>query len=183
MARTPWQGRTVAVAGGCVALAGSLVVLLPMAMSKWNAAEQKTIAKLRETAYPFSSHYYSCANWKIHSENGVHDPELWQVYLGQVKGTAGTGCNQVWVYRGWQSVAYYNLPPGDVFTGEAIVNHFDWKQPVRERGTGDVWSQNSTTGVQIAMNPMGTNVELPTAKGQMVDFTLDVASTDGFKLK
>lgn len=183
VARTPWHGRTVAVAGGCIALAGSLVVLLPMAMSKWNASEQKTIAKLRETAYPFGAHYYSCGNWKIHAENGVHDPELWQVYLGQVKGTTGTGCNQVWVYRGWQSVAYYDLPLGDVFTGEAIVNHFDWKQPVRERGTGDIWSQNSTTGVPIAMNPMGTNVELPTANGQMVDFTLDVTSTDGFKLK
>lgn len=183
VARQPWRGRTVAVAVGVISLVGSLVVLLPMTMSKWNAAEQKTVAKLRETAYPFSDSYYTCASWKVHAENGLHDPELWQVYLAQVKGTTGSGCNRVWVYRGWQPVSSFDLPGGDVFTGEAIVNHFDWPQPVHEQGTGDIWSQSSATGGRVAMNPRGTNVDLPTANGQVVDFTLDVAGTDGFKLQ
>lgn len=183
VARPPWQGRTVAVVVGAIALAGSVVVLLPMAISKWNAAEQKTIAKLRETAYPFSDRYYSCANWKIHAENGLHDPELWQVYLAQVKGTSGSACNRVWVYRGWQPVSSFDLPDGDAFTGEAIVNHFDWTNPIHEQGTGDIWSQNSATGARVAMNPMATNIELPTANGQVLQFTLDVAGTGGFRLK
>lgn len=182
VARRPWQGRAVAVVGGAIVLIGSLVILLPMAMSKWNGAEQKTIAKLRETAYPFSAHYYTCANWTIHAENGVHDPELWQVHLAQVKGTYGDGCNRVWVYRGWQPVSNYDLPGGDVFTGEAIVNHFNWPSPVREQGTGEFSSTDSATGASVPMNPMGTNFDLPTANGQVLSFTLDVASTDGFKL-
>lgn len=181
--RRPWQGRNVAVGIGCIALIGSLVVLLPMAESKWNAAEQKTIAKLRETAFPFSASYYTCASWKIHAENGAHDPELWQVYLAQVKGTSGTGCNQVHVYRGWQRVGYYDLPQGDMFTGEIIVNHTNWKEPFRERESSEIWSQVSATGAHQAMNPLGTNVDLPTTNGKVVDFTLDVAGTDGFKLK
>jgi len=54
--------------------------------------------------------------------------------------------------------------------GEAIFNHFNWKEPFREKGPGEVRSQDSATGVHIPMNPLGTNVDLPTAKRKVVDF-------------
>lgn len=183
VARRPWQGRTATVALGWVAVFGSVVVLLPIARSQWHDAEQQTIAKLRETAFPFGDRYYDCASWDIHAENGVQQPELWQVHLGQLKGSDVDGCNRVNVYRGWQFVGAYNLPDGDIFTGDVVINHVGWDTPYETSGSGEVWSKNSTTGLRTPMNPVGTNIDLPTESGRRLNFSLDGAGADRFELR
>ena len=183
VARQPWQGRTVAVSAGWIALLGSVVILLPAAQSQWHDAEQKTVAKLRETAFPFDDRYYHCASWEIHAENGIQQPELWQVHLGRLKGSDVDGCNRVNVYRGWQLVGVYNLPDGDTFTGDVVINHVGWDSPYEASGSGEVWSENSSTGVQVPMNPVATNVDLGTMSGRRLNFSLDGAGSDQFELR
>lgn len=181
--RKPWQGRMVAVSAGWIALLGSVVILLPAAQSQWHDAEQKTVAKLRETAFPFDDRYYHCASWEIHAENGIQQPELWQVHLGRLKGSDVDGCNRVNVYRGWQLVGVYNLPDGDTFTGDVVINHVGWDSPYEASGSGEVWSENSSTGVLVPMNPVATNVDLGTASGRRLNFSLDGAGSDQFELR
>ena len=183
VARTPWQGRMVAVSAGWLVLLGSVAVLLPVAQSQWHDAEQQTIAKLRETPFPFDERYYNCESWEIHAENGIHQPELWQVHLGRLKGSDVDGCNRVNVYRGWQLVGVYNLPDGDTFTGDAVINHVGWDSPYEVSGSGEVWSENSSTGVQMPMNPVATNFDLGTANGRRLNFSLDGAGFDHFELR
>lgn len=183
VARRPWQGRTPAVTTGWIAIFGSLIVLLPVAQSQWHDAEQQTIAKLRETAFPFGEKYYDCASWEIHAENGLQQPELWQVHLGQLKGSTIDGCNRVSVYRGWQLVGVYNLPDNDIFTHDIIINHVGWSQPFEDRGSGEVWSRDGNTGQRVPMNPVGTNIDLLTESGRRLIFSLDGAGSNQFELR
>ena len=183
LARQPWQGRTGAVAIGAVALVGSLAVLLPVAQAQWHDAEQKAVDTLRETAFPFADRYYDCESWEIHAENGIHQPELWQVHLGRLKGSDVDGCNRVNVYRGWQFVGAYNLPDGDTFTGDVVVNEAGWSQPLEMSGSGDVYSTNTKTGARVPMNPVATNIDLATANGRRLNFSLDGAGANRFDLR
>lgn len=183
VARTPWQGRRLAVAIGWAAVFGSVIVLLPLAQSQWDDAEQKTIRSLRETAFPYGERFYDCASWKIHAENGVRQPELWQVHLGQQKGTRVDGCNRIDVYRGWEFVGAYSLPDGDVFTGDAVINHIGWSHPLEVSGSEEVWSADQKTGQRDPMNPVGTNVDLSTENGRRVEFSLDGAGAGNFHLR
>lgn len=183
VARRPWQGRVGTVVGGWIAVLGALVVLLPIAGSQWDAAEHKTIKHLRETAFPFSKRFYECAGWTIGAENGAHDPELWQVYLAQVKGTSGSACNRVHIYRGWQPAGYYDLPDADTFTGEIIVGYVDWTEPYRQTGSADVFSYHKNSGEKVPMNPLATNIELLTTNGHTLEFTLDVSKGGAFHMK
>lgn len=183
VARTPWQGRQPAVTAGWIAVAGSLVILLPFAQSKWHDAEQKTVAKLRETAFPFASRYYHCASWDIHAENGLHQPELWQVHLGRLKGSDVDGCNRVIVYRGWQFVGAYDLPDGDTFTGHVVINHAGWSRPLEDSGGTEVWATNNATGQRVPMNPVATNIDLATENGHRLQFSLDGAGAGAFGLQ
>jgi len=183
VARTPWQGRTAAVAGGWIAVFGSLVLLLPIAQSKWHDAEQKTIAKLRETPFPFADRYYQCASWYIHAENGAKQPELWQVHLGQLQGSDVKGCNRVNVYRGWRFVGAYNLPDGDTFTGKVVINHVGLDQPFEDSGGTTVSAISRNTGESVPMNPVATNIDLATENGHRLQFSLDGAGADRFDLQ
>lgn len=183
VARRPWDGRRLSMVGGCVAIAGSLIVLLPTAQAQWQEAESKTVAKLRETAFPFDERYFDCESWYIHAENGAQQPELWQVHLGRLKGSDVDGCNRVNVYRGWQFVGAYNLPDGDTFTGHIVINHVGWDEPLESDGGTTVYSSNRETGRRIAMNPVGTNIDLETESGRRLEFSLDGAATNGFALK
>lgn len=182
VARTPWQGRRAAVVGGWVAVVGSLVLLLPITQSKWHDAEQKTVAKLRETAFPFADRYYHCVSWTFHAENGEQQPELWQVHLGRLKGSTVDGCNRVNVYRGWLFVGAFNLPDGDTFTGHVVINEVSWGHPLEDSGGTDVWSTNNDTGMRVPMNPVGTNIDLSTEGGRRLEFSLDGAGTGRFDL-
>lgn len=183
VARRPWDGRRASMVGGCVAIAGSLIALLPTAQAQWQEAESKTVAKLRETAFPFDERYFNCESWYIHAENGARQPELWQVHLGRLKGSDVDGCNRVNVYRGWQFVGAYNLPDGDTFTGHVVINHVGWDKPLESEGGTTVYSSNRETGRRIAMNPVGTNIDLGTESGRRLEFSLDGAATNGFALK
>ncbi|GAB3003568.1 protein kinase domain-containing protein [Mycobacterium bourgelatii] len=183
VARRPWAGRRVAVAGGIVLLIGTPVVLLPTAVSKWHEAEGKTIAKLRETPFPFEQEHYSCASWTFDAETGAHDPELWQVYLGQSLDTPGQGCDRADVYRGRQFVGAYNLPDGDSFTGEIVVDTPGWTEPERATSSTRFAPHDNTTGRRARMDPTNTNVKLPTTNGRVLDFTLDGAGQNGFELR
>ena len=183
VARTPWQGRQATVAAGWIAVLGSLVMLLPIAQSKWHDAEQKTIAKLRETPFPFADRYYQCASWYIHAENGAKQPELWQVHLGRLKGSDVNGCNRVNVYRGWQFVGAYDLPDGDTFTGDVVINHIGWDQPFEDSGGTTVSAISRNTGELVPMNPVGTNIDLATENGHRLQFSLDGAGANRFDLE
>jgi len=181
--RRPWQARMPSVVCGWVALIGAAVILLPATMSAWRDAEHTTVAKLRDTAFPFTDKYVSCGGWTISAENGAHQPELWQVHLGQTAGTSSNGCNRVIVYRGWQYVGAFGLPDGEMFTRDIVVNHVGWAQPYRGAGSGDIWQVNRNTGVRTAMNPLATNVDLPTESGRVLDFNLDGAGSEKFELR
>jgi hypothetical protein len=181
--RRPWKGRNTSVVIGWVALIGALVVLLPATRSEWRDAEKKTVAKLRETSFPFSGRYLSCGGWTINAENGAHQPELWQVYLGNTSGTPRDQCNRVIVYRGWRDVGEFGLPGGDAFTRDIVVNHVGWDQPYRGTETGEIGQANRVTGERTPMNPLATNVDLPTKSGRVLDFNLDAAGTNGFDLR
>lgn len=172
VARRPWQHRTFAVVVGWIAVASSLVILLPTAMGQWEAAEEKSAAKLRETAFPFGDRFLNCDSWNIGSENGIHQPELWQVHLGQVSGTAGRGCNRVSIYRGWQFVVKHDLPPGNFFTGDITVNYPGWPEPYDNSHSGDIFSKSRSTGSRLPMNPNATSVDLLTENGQRLVFPL-----------
>jgi hypothetical protein len=183
VARRPWQNRVVGVVCGWVALVGSILILLPIAMSEWHKAEQTTITKLRETAFPFHDKYLNCASWNFGAENGAQQPELWQVHLGRTLGTSVDGCNRVNVYRGWQFVGAFDLPDGDIFTAAITVNHVGWDRPYQTQGSGDISSVDRETGSQFPMNPIATNVDLPTANGRVLAFSLDGAAAGRFELR
>lgn len=183
VARRPWAGRQRTVVIGWAAIAAGLVLILPSATAHWHASEQKTIAKLRETAVPFDKRFMNCASWEISAENGLQQPELWQVHLGQLKGSEVDGCNRVNVYRGWMFVGAYNLPDGDTFTEHVIVNHEGWPKPYEAAGSGTVGAVSKKTGLPVPMNPIATNVELKTKQGRSLQFSLDGAGHGGFDLR
>ena len=180
--RTPWQYRRAAVIGGWLAIAGTLIFLIPMAQSKWHAAEQKSMAKLRETAFPFASQYLTCASWTVAAENGAKDRELWQVYLAQRQNSGVNGCNRVVVYRGWEFVGQYDLPDANIFTSTVEVNYPGWSKPFRQQGSGNVVAEFTNTGQTYAMNPICTDIALATATGLTLEFSLDGAGSNGFNL-
>ncbi|WP_431240990.1 hypothetical protein ACQ86B_29135 (plasmid) [Mycolicibacterium aichiense] len=180
--RTPWEGRRGSVIIGGVALVGCLAVVLPYSMSLWHQDEMKTAAKLRETAFPFSDRFYTCGGWDFRAENGIHEPELWQVYLAQVKGFDGKECNRVNVYRGWQYVGVYTLPGGDTFTGEIRVNHVGWDHDISADHSTTFYQTDGKTHEVTPMNPVATNVDLPTERGMTLTFSLDGAGSNGFTL-
>lgn len=177
----PLERRRYSVAVGGAALIAALFAI-GQAQSSWNGAEDKAADRLRETAFPFSKTYLNCASWTFRAENGVHQPELWQVHLGQVQGTAGNGCNRVNVYRGWQFVGAFNLPEGDIFTGHIAVNHVGWDKAYEQQGSGDVWQTSRATGAQTPMNPVATNIDLSTKRGHALEFSLDGAASGAFDL-
>lgn len=181
--RRPWAGRTSSVVIGGVALISTVALLLPITQSEWHDAEQGTVAKLRETAFPYADKYVDCASWTISAENGVHEAELWQVHLGLAKGTSVDGCNLAAVYRGWSFVGDFALPDGDVFTRDIEVNHVGWDEPYRDSGGGDISQISRKTGAALPMNPKATNVNLPTAAGRVLDFNLDGAGAGQFALR
>lgn len=172
VARRPWQHRIASVVIGWIAVAASLIILLPAAMGQWKHAEANSAAKLRETAFPFSAKFLNCASWTIGGENGVHQTELWQVHLGQVQGTPGRDCNRVFVYRGWQFVVQHDLPEGNFFTRDITVNYIGWPKPYEDSGGGDIFSEFTTSGVREPMNPNATSIDLLTTSGQRLVFTL-----------
>ncbi|WP_059015902.1 hypothetical protein [Mycobacterium sp. M26] len=181
--RRPWRGRVFTVTLGWISIVGCLIVLIPSTQSKWRDAELKTIAKLRETPFPFSDRFYNCASWDLHAENGIHEPELWQVHLGQRKGSNVDGCNRVLVYRGWDFVGRYDLPDSDTFTGDVVINHVDWTEPFETKGSAEIWAQNSKTGMRYPMNPVATNIDLSTTNGRRLNFSLDGAGAGRFDLQ
>jgi len=152
-------------------------------MSQWHKSEQTAIGKLRETPYPFAKRFLNCNSWEISAENGLEQPELWQVHLGQLKHSGVDGCNRVNVYRGWAFVGAYNLPGGDTFTGHVIVNHEGWPEPYETSGSGDIRAVSTKTGLPVPMNPIATNVELKTEQGRSLQFSLDGAGHGGFELR
>ena len=178
----PLHRRPLSVVVGCLVVVGALTSG-SVATSKWTEAEHERATRLRETPFPFADRYVDCASWNISAENGAQQPELWQVHLGQLKGTSPDGCNRVSVYRGWQVVGSYNLPNGDVFTREITVNHVGWTRVYQQTGSGDIWQTSNTTGERIPMNPRATNVDLPTADGRVLRFNLDGAGADQFELR
>ena len=105
------------------------------------------------------------------------------MHLGQLMGSEVDGCNRVNVYRGWQFVGAYNLPDGDTFTGDVVINHVGWSRPYETSGSGDVWSEDGDTGQRVPMNPVGTNVELTTETGRRLNFSLDGAGSERFDLR
>lgn len=181
--RRPWAGRTWPVVAGGIALLSTVALLLPVTKSEWHDAEQTTVAKLRETAFPYADRYVDCASWTIGAENGAHQPELWQVHLGLAKGTSVDGCNLAAVYRGWRFVGNFTLPDGDVFTRDIEVNHFGWDVPYRDSGGSDISQVSRASGARSPMNPKATNIVLPTAAGRMLDFNLDGAGAGQFNLR
>lgn len=183
VARRPWEGRRRTVIIGGIAIASALFVLMPNAMSQWDDSEQTTVAKLRETAFPFDKRYLNCESWEISAEDGLQQPELWQVHLGQLKDSGVNGCNRVNVYRGWMFVGAYNLPDGDTFTGHVIVNHEGWPEPYETTGSGEIGAVSKKTGLPVPMNPIATNVELKTEQGRSLQFSLDGAGRGGFDLR
>lgn len=172
VARPPWQGRMVHVVIGWVAVAGALVVLLPTAMNEWHDAESVSAAKLRETAFPFADRYFNCESWTIAAENGLQQPELWQVHLAQSKGTPGSKCNRVVIYRGWQRVTSNDLPDGNWFAGDIVVNYPGWPEPYETSSSGDVYAVSRDSGERRAMNPKATSIDLGTESGQRLIFNL-----------
>lgn len=110
--RRPWARRTWPVVTGGLALVSAVALLLPVTKSEWHDAEQTTVVKLRETAFPYAEMYVDCVSWTIGAENGAHQPELWQVHLGLAKGSSVDGCNLAAVYRGWRFVGNFTLPEG-----------------------------------------------------------------------
>ena len=182
VARTPWRYRRTAVIGGWLAIAGTLVFLIPTAQSKWHADEEKSMGKLRETAFPFARQYLTCASWTVAAENGAKDPELWQVYLGQRANSGVQGCNRVSVYRGWQFVGLFDLPDRNTFTSTVEVNYPGWNKPFRQQGSGSIVAEFTNTGQTFAMNPICTNIALATVNGLTLEFSLDGAGSNGFNL-
>jgi Protein kinase domain len=178
----PYQRRPISVAVGGAALIGA-IVSGSLASSNWTDTEQERVDKLRETAFPFGARYIDCATWNISAENGAHQPENWQIDLGQAKGTSPDGCNRVIVYRGWQQVGAFNLPDGEVFTKAITVNHVGWPKPYESTGSGDIWQTSNKTGERTPMNPRATNVDLPTSGGRVLDFNLDRAGANEFTLR
>ncbi|QSE87068.1 hypothetical protein [Rhodococcus koreensis] len=179
----PWKFRTISIVIGWVVVAVTLFFLLPMTTSTWDAAEGKSLANLRETAFPFAERYYDCASWTFASENGAQQPELWQVHLGQLKGASVDGCNKVDVYRGWRFVGTFVLDGGDTFTSEITVTSPDWSEPYdQDTGSGEIYSVSGTTGEHAAFNPVTTSIQLPTEFGRVLQFTLDGAGRDGFTI-
>lgn len=156
---------------------------LPAATAQWKQAERGTIAELREAAYPFGAHFINCFSWTFAAENGAHQPELWQVHLGQAKGSGVNGCNTVNVYRGWAFVGRYVLPDNDVFTGQIIIQATTWTRPYETNRSENIYATKSATGAQVAMNPIGTNIELKTKRGRSLQFSLDGAGKNGFELR
>ena len=142
----------------------------------------ESMAKLRETAFPFASQYLTCASWTVAAENGAKDRELWQVYLAQRQNSGVNGCNRVVVYRGWEFVGQYDLPDANIFTSTVEVNYPGWSKPFRQQGSGNVVAEFTNTGQTYAMNPICTNIALATATGLTLEFSLDGAGSNGFNL-
>lgn len=172
VARRPWDMRMRNVVLGWVVIGATLLVLLPTSMGKWETAERHAADQLRETAFPFAKRFLQCASWNIGGENGLQQPELWQVHLGQLQGTPGRECNRVLIYRGWQLVNTYDLPSGKFFTGNIVVNYQGWPEPYKDTGGGNIFSQNTNTGVRQPMNPKATSIDLGVDSGQRLVFTL-----------
>lgn len=98
--RRPRAFRKTSVAGVGIVLAATLLFLVPITTSHWHKSEQTTMAKLRETAFPFGKRFTNCESWEFHAENGLQQEELWQIHLVVDKGSNVSSCNTVNVYRG-----------------------------------------------------------------------------------
>jgi len=98
--RKPWPGRERYLALGAALVIVSLV-LLPFARSKFQYQE------VMSTAFPFAKDYYTCGDSvKIPVQpDGEDKPQLWQMYRAQPKGTKGSACNRVVLYRGGDEIS------------------------------------------------------------------------------
>lgn len=171
----PWAFRASSVIVGWVLVAALLIVLLPTTVSKWNDAEAKTIASLRETSFPFQEEFHHCYSWDFDAENGASQRELWQVHLGSTLGTTVTGCNRINIYRGWLYVGAFDLGNGDTFTGDIVVNMPNWTEAFSTTGSSSIYQID-----RQAMNPLAVGVDLSTAFGSHVRFTLDGGANNQF---
>lgn len=195
--RTPWTFRLFSVVCGWALLIATVFLLLPFTQSKWNSAEQRAIAELRETPFPFkkkdhTKNAYQCESWFFVGENGRKHFEVWQVHIGRVA-QWGNGCNGVFVYRGWREVGSYVLPEGDTFNGDIAVDYPGGADelPAQRDGKRLGWpaffstqgANSSAPGASIQMNPIATTVILPTRDGRALQFTLDGAGRREFRLR
>lgn len=194
--RTPWTFRLFSVVCGWALLIATVFLLLPFTQSQWNSAEQRAIAELRETPYPFEKklrYAPHCESWFFVGENGRKQFEVWQVHMRRTA-TSGKGCNGVSVYRGWREVGSYVLPEGDTFTRDITVSYpggtdefpvqdssgkrLGWKAFLSTEG-----ANSAAPGASIQMNPIATMVNLPTTNGSVLQFTLDGAGRSRFELR
>lgn len=101
-----WDSRVGAIVGAglCVLIA---IGLTAAGVQLWHQSERASAAALRETAYPFDHHYYSCGS--LTSDVNGH---LWQVQSARIADTDVDGCNRVAIFDGWRQVAQIDLPKG-----------------------------------------------------------------------
>jgi hypothetical protein len=170
------------IIGGVIA-ALTVVVLLPTTLSWWNEAEAKTVTSLRESAFPFTARFVNCASWEIEAENGLSQSELWQVHLGQTKGSPRVSeCNQVSVYRGWERVDSFDLDNNDHFTESITVRDVNWSEPFTTDRSTTIYS-TTAQGARTRMKPADVTVELPTTSGRTVAFNLADSAAGRFEVR
>ncbi|MEV4154902.1 hypothetical protein AB0J48_17945 [Nocardia salmonicida] len=170
------------IIGGVIA-AVTMLVLLPTTLSWWHEAEGKTVTSLRESAFPFAARYMDCASWEIEAENERWQNELWQVHLGQTKGSPRVNeCNQVSVYRGWERVGSFDLDNNDYFTETITVRDVTWSAPFTTDRSTTIYS-TTAQGIRIRMKPTDVTVELPTTDGRTITFDLADSAAGRFEVR
>ncbi|MFD3458353.1 hypothetical protein ACFWVM_01470 [Nocardia fluminea] len=170
------------IIGGVIA-AVTVLVLLPTTLSWWHEAEGNTVTSLRESAFPFAARYVDCASWEIEAENERWQHELWQVHLGQTKGSPRVSeCNQVSVYRGWERVGSFELDNNDHFTESITVRDVTWSAPFTTDRSTTIYS-TTAQGTRVRMKPADVTVELPTTDGRTITFDLAGSTAGRFEVR
>lgn len=170
------------IIGGVIA-AVTVLVLLPTTLSWWHEAEGNTVTSLRESAFPFAARYVDCASWEIEAENERWQHELWQVHLGQTKGSPRVSeCNQVSVYRGWERVGSFDLDNNDHFTESITVRDVTWSAPFTTDRSTTIYS-TTAQGTRVRMKPADVTVELPTTDGRTITFDLVGSAAGRFEVR
>ncbi|MBF6355154.1 hypothetical protein IU449_11480 [Nocardia higoensis] len=112
----PWRGRWLSLLAG-VALLSMAIWVGPGAADSFASAERTSVAELDSTRFPFSGHHTTCGSVDVGVRASEHAPvhSLWQMYVFTDSGEAGSVCDQVAVYHGWQETASLRLPDGIAF--------------------------------------------------------------------
>lgn len=156
----PVQGRPLWTGIGVVALIGAIMAATH-ASSSWDGAEFKAIDRLSSTSFPFDKHYYTCGSsyFDLNFKNGEH--QMWQNYLAKTTDLAGTACNRVVVYQGWNQVGVFTLSDGDTFVANS-------------------WDNTNASRGGFTLTDIFVNIR--TAKGHQLRYSLDGAERNDFAL-